>query len=237
MFPQVFSFRKSHIKENGCKKNWLKNLPGLTQSFWQPLKQQIWLSLQSVSLSHMSPRRSHRPSSPNHGFGHWPGFVSAFWWASVVFTHIRWQPLKQHFSFSFEQWKSIPHSSPRLSQKPVSPFHGLGHDPSLPAPPPFLAKISKYTLIMMAYKVAFPLSGPSSTVPDQIGIENYVPLGFCGERKIVREPGETIGTRTKTNNKLNPHKQRMPGSRNWTQAKQLQSTLTLRAPRYYRQWL
>lgn len=121
--------------------------PGLTQSFWQPLKQQSSLPLQSVSFAHISPRRSHSPSLPSQGLGHWPGFVSAFLWTSDVFTHICWQPLKQHFWFP-GQWKSIPHSSPLLSQKPVSPFHGVGQVPSFPFILVFAEKIGKHIHII-----------------------------------------------------------------------------------------
>ena len=121
--------------------------PGLTQSFWQPLKQQSSLPLQSVSFAHISPRRSHSPSLPSQGLGHWPGFVSAFLWTSDVFTHICWQPLKQHFWFP-GQWKSIPHSSPILSQKPVSPFHGVGQVPSFPFILVFAEKIGKHIHII-----------------------------------------------------------------------------------------
>lgn len=43
------------------------------QSFWQPLKQHFWSSVQSLSRWHSSPLKSHIPSSPFHGAGHRPG--------------------------------------------------------------------------------------------------------------------------------------------------------------------
>lgn len=75
-----------------------------TQSFWQPLKQHFWSSVQSLSRRHSSPLKSQTPSCPFDGAGHRPGLSMKGEILFDVFIKkmtLRWQTNK---NFIYKDW-------------------------------------------------------------------------------------------------------------------------------------